>query len=64
MANAGRLHGVRVAIRKANQTVMLPCEIEYGTSQSMVGTDTGGFGGGGCSVEGPDATAVDPGVLV
>ena len=43
---------------------MTPFESEYGTTQSMVGTDTGGFGGGGCSVEGPDATAVDPGVLV
>ena len=64
MANAGRLDGFRVAIRKANQTVTMPCEFECGTTQSMVGTDTGGFGGGGCSVEGPDATAVDPGVLV
>ena len=43
---------------------MTPFESEYGTTQSMVGTDTGGFGGGGCSMEGPDATAVAPGLLV
>lgn len=64
MVNAGRVDGFRVAVRKANKTVMLPCDAEYGTTQSMVGTDTGGFGGGGCSMEGPDATAVAPGVLV
>ena len=43
---------------------MTPFESEYGTTQSMVGTDTGGFGGGGCSMEGPDAIAVAPGLLV